>query len=234
MRVRFQRIVQNQYFILDKERIKSLVNVLQSRVGEPSISAVCADEGTRSFESVEDLLQYENPKGRSILSLDFESTNHEEKVVAIIEFRSPYKKILTASGVAITVSGEEDQATIVMKGIEEIVLGIQPWYSWLAKINEIFWIALYLIALYFPFNKLGLFSFSDLNVLDVISISAVAAWMTFGTRYVVRFLFDPAVFMIGQEKSRYQTKEWIRKIIVSVLITLITVLAIIPLIRFVF
>ena len=186
MRVRFHRIVENQHFILDEDRIKSLVNVLQKRVGKPSILATCTDEGTRSFESVEDLLQYENPKGRSITSLEFECANSEKEITAIVEFRSP-RKIISASGVAITVSSTEDQATIVMKEIEEIALGIQPWYSRIAKMSELFWWILYMLILPFPNREITYgFFFPDLSFFEIMSLTGASMGMAWGTLYVIR------------------------------------------------
>ena len=235
MRVRFNRFLYRQNFILDEERIKSLVKVLQNRVGEPSISADCADGGVRSFENVENFLQYENPKGRRIISLDFDSINSEEELAAGVEFRSPEATLSgSSSSVRIVVRGAEDPATMVMKEIEEIVLGNQPWYSWIYKLNESAWFVMYVIAAYFVLNKFGLVSLSDPNLDDIFSLTAVSVCMTLGTRYGIRRLFDTAVFLIGQEKTKYKTKEWLRKIIIGVLITLMISLAIIPLLRFLF
>ena len=212
----FNRLVR-QAFILDEERIKDLVNVLQKHVGEPSISVTCADEATRTFDDAESLFQYQNSKNRMITFLSLQSVHPERKTIAIVEVASRFGifEPLKTPSTLIGVSGTEERASTIVGAIEEILRGSRPWYSYISTRSEYFWWVLFLILLWFPFVKIGLLSPTDIVVGEYVTLAGgaiVFAWVTLKS---VRFLFPASVFLIGQEKTRHETKEWARRFIVG-------------------
>ena len=230
MRTHFNRLTP-QHFVLGEKRIRSFVEVLQRRVGEPSISVTCSDEATRRFENVEDLLRYENSNDRRIISLEFESIHSEpdpssEKspIVAIIGIRS--------SGMLTVVSGEDELATAVVREIEEIFIGGRPWYAWISEREEPFWWLLYALILPLPLVQLGHFSFTAPTFFQVISFVGYLNCLGLGSITIIRYLFPPAVFKIGQQRSRYNTREWVRRAIVGGILAALVISMLTALISF--
>ena len=234
MRTVFSRII-FEAFVLDEEQVRSIAKILQKYAGEPSISVNCADDATRSFESVDKLLEYENARSRRITSLSLSSHAYSEsQLLAKVDNASidaacggssewnPTHRLL------IRVSGTEERAAITKRELDEVIAGSRPWYSWISKINGFFlwWlfaVTLFLLPLRFISFPVQVESISSslvfLVFLTHLVVAMMSVWPAWGTLYVIRRLFPLGVFLIGQEKAKYNTKERVRWMAITLAIT---------------
>ena len=223
MRTLFERTI-SESFVIDEKRVRSLAGVLQHYAGEPSISATCADDATRSFENIEELFEYENPINRRITSLDMDSYGSElkEKPHANIKFAT--HQFDSTPGIRIRVSGPEEQALIAKRQLDEIAEGSRPWHSRVSKgeLPPFGWVGscifvlvggvIYIIFISTPTDSEVRVRLPTLGVwLGVISVLVV--------HYGTKILFPSAVFLIGQEKTRHKTKEWAQRIVIGTIAT---------------
>ena len=75
-----------QAFVVGPDELKKLVELLEKRIGEVSISADCIDKIQREFTTVKDLIDYENPKSKRICRIYLTAGEGFEKS-ATIAFR---------------------------------------------------------------------------------------------------------------------------------------------------
>ena len=208
-------------FVLDEERIRSLAKILNNYAGELSIVATCGDNATRSFENVEKLFEYENAKSRRITSLDISSSairREFERADASINFTTAWWPE-PRSYISVRVCGMEERALIARRALDEVATGCQPWHSWFSKQSGfIFWVMALTIA-WIPFQMIEHPSHPLwVGVLEYAGYAVVLGMMA---RYVTQALFPSGVFLIGQEKARYKTKEWVQKLVIGTAATTI-------------
>ena len=89
---------------------------------------------------------------------------------------------------------------------------------------DIFFITLYVLSVQFgwasslvsaPITLSSPVTVSAITLWGVIRAAAWSVWCAWGAVYVVRILFPLGVFLIGQEKARYKTKEWAQKTVMG-------------------
>ena len=201
---------------------------MQDYAEEPSISATCADDAHRSFENLEELFEYENPINSRITSLDMDSygAGMKKETSANIEFKSA-TGIWSIPAIYIRVSGTEEPAFLAMRKLNGVVAGSRPWHSRISKRNmppfgQIGWaifgmLMLFMAAALIPVPTLIEWRVQAayvgfLTVMLFWALALIASNMT-------KFLFPPAVFLIGQEKERHATKQWQQKLALGALVT---------------
>ena len=224
-------------FILDKEKIESLSKILQNRLGELSISAVCTDDADRSFESVDKLLDYDNIKSRRVISLSLFSRKYTSKETRRIKITYRAKSRITQihgiTEISVNVSGSKEWASMTMQELCEAVAGSRPWYSWISKINEAIFTVLFTVIFYFILVRTGIFSsFSTPEevIIPLLYILISAFWTAVGVKsYVIGYLFPPGIYLIGHEKKRHEIREKMRWLFIALVLTavLTTVLSIV-------
>ena len=193
-------------FLLDEERVKSLSNILQDRVGELSVSAVCADDAHRRFESVDKLLKYENARSRRIISLALRSGVKEWASEVNRTIRITYSIMSINSYISVEVEGPEEWGSITMQQLAEVIEGSRPWYSRVSKVNEFILAWPLMVILYFPLIRAGLIS-SPPEFIDFLRLFGLSFFPAWGMKYVIRHLFPRGVYLIGQEKARNKTRK---------------------------
>ena len=218
-----------QAFVASPDGLKKLVELLQDRVGEVDIRADCADDLSRGFETVEDLIAYENTKPKEICSL-YLSAHPEDysKRSARIRFYSSFWL-----GVLIDITGSEDDVSILKEKTLDIIAGMRPWYDAMSHINFViaisiglwilmtFWIIPFVVDLVMTFRGIPMSDYKGKDVSfhvylrQVMPISTplalifVSMYMLFFKR-LYKFLFPRAFFMIGQGRSRFKFQQKIR------------------------
>ena len=110
-------------FVLEPEEVRKVYRLLQDRIGSPSISSQCADGITREFTDISQLLEYENPRRRRIVSISFRSHNDDWKKQADITFSSHSWATISAN-----LSGPEGSVMKLRDEISEMIDGLKPWY----------------------------------------------------------------------------------------------------------
>ena len=237
-KARFGQLI-SEPFVLDEERLKSIGKSLQDYAGEPSISVKCTDGGTLMFENLEKLFEYENAKNRRITSIEMSSydVGQDREKTAIIDLSTmPFWGWLYPA-IVMVIRGTEEEVLIVKRKLDEVIAGSRPWYSWISKINGFFlWWLFFVVTglvLFVQFEWISLPEISSpINLSSRVIITTTTLWMTlwvvcvssspaFGAAYVIRRLFPSTVFLIGQEKKRYKTKEWVRQAVIVLVATAI-------------
>ena len=201
-----------QAFVVGPSALKKLTKLLQDHIGKVKISSECADGIDREFETINHLIDYENPKSKEIccVRLSARSDDYSKSATIILPFL--FRQI--------RIDIPEQTDIELRREIEDIIEGTRPWYNRLACIRPVR--APYLI---FLFVLLGLKSVrwwlftqkSKVEVPDLLNFSILVLFLLIIIGIVVFFAsrlwnycFPQAVFTIGQGKSRFEYKERIR------------------------
>jgi hypothetical protein len=213
----------SQAFVADPTNLKKLVELLQKRIGKVNISANCVDEIERKFNTVKNLIAYENSKSKRIRRIHLSARSDDYSKSVTIVFRDSRWYSLGAS---IDINGREDVVSRLREEVSDIAVGMRPWYNWiasadLAKIYVIgFGILLSILAMSILFEWIPIpdSPSSDANSVDEsVKESAFKILFTLGavlglwSFYWLRgFLFPKEVFTIGQGESRCKHMEQVR------------------------
>ena len=113
-------------FVVSPDELKKLVELLQKRIGEVDISVKCADDFSREFNTVKELIAYENPKPKRIRSIRLGARSDDYSKSATIVFRDHF---FFRSGISIDATGREDVVSRLKEEILDVVAGMCPWYN---------------------------------------------------------------------------------------------------------
>ena len=118
-----------QAFVVRPDHLKK-VELFQKHIGKVYISTDCVDKIKREFETVEDLIGYENPKSKRINRLHLRARSNDDSKSATIVFRAP---LWFQEPVSIDVTGREDVVSILKEQVLDVLSGMCPWYSRIAR-----------------------------------------------------------------------------------------------------
>ena len=195
-----------QAFVVGPSELKKLTNLLQDSVGEVKITAGCADGISRDFETVDSLINYENPKAKEIRNVRlFAVTQHSgvDSLVMVDLGRS-------FRGVDINFTGSEDIVSSLKEKTLDIIEGIRPWYNVLSRINFGFvFVILFGIAWPQLARRYESVISENMMILIILGFSLISLYaiLWFVGNKLRDYFFPPAVFRIGQGKSRFKHKE---------------------------
>ena len=194
-----------QAFVVGPSELKKLTNLLQDSVGEVKITAGCADGISREFETVDRLIEYENPKRKEILNVRLLALAQRSGVdsLAMVDLGRSFK------GIDINFTGCEDTVSRLKEKTLDILTGTRPWYNRLSYISfgGVF------VALLWWFGWDIVWRYPSVIIETVPSILAgliavvlgIILW--FSGNKLGNYFFPYAVFTIGQGKSRFENKE---------------------------
>ncbi|MCY4138170.1 MAG: hypothetical protein OXF56_07895 [Rhodobacteraceae bacterium] len=123
-------------FILSSHAARELHGIVNN--GEVEIEADCNDGMRREFESIDELIDYNNGSSQKILNLKFESTNrvNDEYVSTKIEFCSERSDVFIGEcKIRVWISGPDDLVSVLHGRIRTSIQSLRPWHSPLAKIG---------------------------------------------------------------------------------------------------
>lgn len=193
-------------------RLKKLCKLLSERIGGLTIEATCADQGARNFSSAADLLKYENPKDKRIVSLHLRASDYSERIksASVVFWRTWLR------GVAIEVEAEEDVASRLRSDLLEILAASRPWYNLVTRLNFVaigltgftitwatilVWIAIKIRGKTPAQHPDSFWTFT--MFLNVFSLMAVG-WGVYRFRDMV---FPPAVFLRTGQEAIFRPRE---------------------------
>ena len=81
------------------------------------------------------------------------------------------------------------------------------------SVNPVFFWVLWAAIFYASLILTGATS-SPITWLELLSPVGWSLWLSWGTEYAIRFLFPSGVFLIGQEKAQYKTKERLQWLVI--------------------
>ena len=206
-------------FVVSPDHLKKLVELLQNRIGKVNISADCIDKIQRKFNTVKDLIAYENSKSKRIHRLHLDARSDDYSKSARIVFGSSF---LPESGVSINIDGREDVVSRLKEKVLDVLSGMRPWYNWIARANLVAIFGIGYFTLFFIFLISILFEWIPVSDSPTSTFSkaketamrylfflvvSVGLW---GLHKLRSFLFPKLTFTIGQEESRFRLLEKIR------------------------
>lgn len=222
-------------FIVDKETISSINRVLEPQFTDIEYSVKCYDNTVRKFDSMEELLSYQNTHEARILELHIEANSKEESNFrrVILEWNRDEKN--STSHFVVGIRANEDAMVALRSRIREIQRTTKPWYKIVAQFDELELIRFFLIVLVIVWLFLGvkfigsvisgefftlkydsLQQLSGLHVLRLIfwtlmicGVGMIAVWKI--VKYAIikpkRLVFPMGSFLIGEEKRKHEERK---------------------------
>ena len=211
-----------QAFVLEGADLQALVQHLRTWAATFRFEALCADSLTRHFESVEEVLDFENPARREMEVLHIRAYSEDHCTTFSLKLDRD-----TRSNVYFTVEGEETIASQTNQFVEERLSSMKPWYSLLARTNFIFVLSIIvsalssgvLIATAFlsPTTATGQ-STTARSVVQALLIGVGFGFAPLLLGYLLnRFcskFFPMGAFALGQGIKRHRDKEFLRSTVI--------------------
>jgi hypothetical protein len=201
--------------IVDDDSIKRIWSHVHSYTNTAKAEVRCFDEITRTFETLEGLLSYENNPRAFIKQIEISGRSHEQERSITITLGRSY-----SPPTSLSIRGEEIDASIAQDKIRDTIHGMKAWYSRVATLDMyIFWFIVMMLCmltlqLMVPSNttpspgrsfKEALLALP--YVLLVLGGVAATVWLTV---FIRRRFFPMVSFAMGQGAKRYQFDEQIR------------------------
>ena len=213
-----------QTFVISDSELNKIYETLKNRIGEVHISADCADNIDRKFESLDELIAYENPKSKEICSLYLTASSDDYSQSASINFSSFHWR-----GISIKCTGSEEHVSKCKEDILDIVAGMRLWYNsmhseYIAPVIYSTFALLFLgwclSFIWYLFLKFEWGSVSNPNPTTVETVGVLNSIMyafqlvfcilSISYKKLRDYAFPPTLFAIGQGTSRFKHKEKIQ------------------------
>ncbi len=212
-----------QAFVLTESDLKKLHDHLSKWFTSLSFRITCKDNLNREFLTLDELLRFENPPKRSILSLRIKGNSRDQSVSLSATFTDDASR-----NINISIEGDEVDVVSQSDLFEETLAGIKPWYSPLARAN--FYVIMYAIVLIPAVIVMFIIGFGMINVVEdspslsmTTVIYKIIEGMFFGLlppffgfllHKIQRPIFPMGVFALGQGAKRDRDKETMRTAVV--------------------
>ena len=122
-----------QTFVVGASELKKLYGILQDRIGEVYILAHCADNLYREFETVKDLIAYENPKSKEIRHIRLSARSNDYSKSATIDFFGSSWR-----GISIDCTGCQDDVSKFKEDTLDVIAGMRAWYDVMHRIYFVY------------------------------------------------------------------------------------------------
>ncbi len=206
-----------QAFVLEPEDLKHIDRLYSELPGEKKFIVETEDKYRRTYNSVDDLINLENPKSNQIKKIEIRLSSRDPYLTANISFEKDRINNIYTSFVA-----DSENYTPIFDKIINRIEGVKPWYSKLSKTDFI----TYSLIAYFLLNVFA-WILVALEVVQTSSgesssqVEALARLLVFGIIGGLFFLgwllnnfrnvvFPSGTFVIGQEAKRHKTLEKFR------------------------
>ena len=211
-------------FVATPENLKDIVILLEEHVGAVDIQADCKDDMSRRFDSVKTLIAYRNPKSKELHRVYLNAYSDDRLITARIRFLDSIWV-----GILIDLTGPEDVVSKIKEEIQDIISGMRPWYAVVSfpKVSITFGCIYGMIIAFLTQSALG-YKMDEIGLINylrevfplylILVIISVPLWLLMKKPYM--YLFPPAVFTIGQGKSRFKRVKWIRNVLIALFVSL--------------
>lgn len=202
-------------FVAGPDELKKLATLLNDRIGNVEIRVDCADDASRNFTSVRELIVYENPKAKEIRRIHLNARSDDFSKRATIDLSGSRWR-----GISLNYTARDDVVSRLRTETLDIIAGMRPWYSIMHRVDFVSVSVFAYMLLWFGLLAVVAFKLlpvSESNESDP-SSSAFAQLVVFGVIAALfgigiilnRFrdsIFPRAVFTIGQGESRFKQLE---------------------------
>lgn len=211
-------------FVLNGNDLRRLATSFATCIGPPEFEVECSDGITRSFDSVEAVVNYDNPVSKQIQAIRIRafSGNMKERVSLAMTAGSH-------STFFLSLEGSEEHVRELKEAIDDRVAGMRPWYSWLTRISFISIGVFGCLAAYVALLVLTAFGMlrgnsppksapedarstatAGLIVLGSFAVAMGGGWLLDRLRNIA---FPKATFAIGQGEERFRHQERVRWVV---------------------
>lgn len=218
-------------FMLTDEYAKKIFNSFEKFANSADaveIEVNCTDNLTRQFQEIVELVEFENAPKCTIKAIRFKTFIREKDIKkhAYLEFDDD-----KFSNVSINIEGQEEDVVELNHSIEDYLEGMKPWYSKITKVDFFYlFIGLFFLILLFIMAVVwfGLIPFPETQPTKETSSKAdilvglfFISPIFFGLilNWFKDRVFPISYFAIGQGKKRYENMDYLRKLIVGVIVT---------------
>ncbi|MGN6524938.1 MAG: hypothetical protein ACTHL8_00985 [Burkholderiaceae bacterium] len=204
-----------QAIVVDADSLKSLWAHVYEFAGSCTAIAKCSDDISRTFDTLDLLLSYENSPASAVKTLELEGRRAEAGRSISITMGRPF-----SSPAEVSVRGEEEPAARVRSKVLETLAGMKAWYSAIATVDLF---GMWLMILLFGFTLLVLMAPSKAPDHPARSLRAVMELLAQGSLYLLPLvlaiwasvrgrqrLFHKVSFAIGHGTRRYAIAEQVR------------------------
>jgi hypothetical protein len=205
-------------FVIRSNEIESLTKLFENNVGAVKASIKCVDGIYREFDSVSDLLEYENSRSKAISELRLIARSNDWTKEASVTFSSSKFR-----AISMEYRADSDSVYKLKTGTLDVIDGARPWYGGFQKIDFIIggfvimgmlWISLVIAV---ASSKKESTENSDTTKLtpkdsaigQLLFLGIIIALLAIGS-ILNNFRdawFPYAVFAIGQGNDRFQSLE---------------------------
>lgn len=215
-----------QAFVVDECKLKNLTKLLQKQIGVVNFSVDFVHGVSYRFETLGELIDYENPKSKEIRRISVHATSDDYSKSASVFFHNG----IGLPAVAISLKVSQDTLLTLLDEIQDVIRGMRPWYNVLSYLPGVYSCGL---ALLFAFMGLfrsreyisriiGTFEFENetgeyLILRLIVMLSAALLWFPFYKMLV--FAFPSKFFVIGQGKERFNRLKWFHGFIMTFIIS---------------
>lgn len=222
-------------FVLEDEDLRRLEDLLKRYVspeGEyPAKYEVrLSDSSVRTAGSLDEVLRIENSKPRRITSMIITTPYGNPELHARLSFENDRNR-----SISYHLTGEDDRVVALSDRLDEYLLGVRPWYSFLTRFSALFFVGgLYVVA----YVALALAAAADYFFLDILPgepaisssksdplqagvlvvLVAVALIVSGVLDWVLKKIFPVGTFAVGQGDKRHRTLGKVRGAIVGLLL----------------
>ena len=217
--------VNKSAFVLRPDAVRRVWTILESTIGLVSATARCADNARREFESLSQLLAFNNARAKEILSLQFSARSKDFGRHGDVTFEGRFE----STPIAVTLSAQEDGE--ILQACEELrdaIDGTRAWYSRISRVDVgigfiaslgFLWLVAR-IALGDPPGprrgvELGQAVLMAAQVLGFVGALGFIGWVLW--RLHARY-FPRAFFALGQGAERYQVDDKLRWVVIGGLV----------------
>jgi hypothetical protein len=196
------------------EALSKIHSILTQNIGPVEIQAKCFDKTTRTFETIDSLLEYENHDPRRIVGMTMMASSQESKTRAEVGLAD-----LFSQSWSLSVSGEDDFVTNLSDRLRETLRSIRPWFWRVGKIDLFLVVIIIFAALWLALVVLlssGSIKFSEAKsttnsppaVFWLYFVAIVAG--VFILNWIKKAAFPMTTFNLGAQAKKEDVREKVR------------------------
>lgn len=205
-------------FMADEPELRKIAELLTKRIGSIDITASCLDNVNRSFNSLNELMAYQNPKTQEIFRIQFSARSEDRSRSATIELSGRPSHAIT-----INITARDDVVTKLRSEVLTTLEGMHVWYNGLVQVDFTrVATATYSIAVFAILLVGWRVSYLDESIVAGFRLT-LKSWATFllalpltlmalgaVVNRIRNHLFPEAVFLIGQGVKRQKTLSYVQ------------------------
>lgn len=212
----FARLKISSAYVLRDENIRTLWNLLETKIGKVKVRALCADDIEREFTSADDLLNYDNFPAKKIQEFEFSARSADLESSSSVRFGQRYSPYIEFMA-----EGEEAVVLNIKSHVANLCEAIKPWYSGITKIDflpvgiAVFGLALLILKAMSgdtPARPMS-FKLTIVVIVAVVAVFTLLGVLAWGLNVLRRKFFPVGTFAIGAEKQRHQFNDNVRWVV---------------------